>query len=217
MFTGIIEEIGTIQEIRFMHEGAVITIAATEIVPELKIGDSMAVNGVCLTGTSVGTGSFSCDISAETLRLSSFKKAKQGLKVNLERSLMLGGRLGGHIVQGHVDGVGRLLGRIPSGKGYELSFYFPRELERYLVHKGSVAVHGVSLTIASLERESFTVAVIPLTLEATNLNQLKVGDPVNLEVDIMGKYFERFFQLGIAMNEKSDSKMSLEHLQSQGF
>jgi riboflavin synthase len=217
VFTGIIEEIGTIQEIRFMHEGAVITIAATEIVPELKIGDSMAVNGVCLTATSVGTGSFSCDISAETLRLSSFKKAKQGLKVNLERSLMLGGRLGGHIVQGHVDGVGRLLGRIPSGKGYELSFYFPRELERYLVHKGSVAVHGVSLTIASLERESFTVAVIPLTLEATNLNQLKVGDPVNLEVDIMGKYFERFFQLGIAMNEKSDSKMSLEHLQSQGF
>jgi riboflavin synthase len=217
VFTGIIEEIGTIQEIRFMHEGAVITIAATEIVPELKIGDSVAVNGVCLTATSVGTGSFSCDISAETLRLSSFKKAKQGLKVNLERSLMLGGRLGGHIVQGHVDGVGRLLGRIPSGKGYELSFYFPRELERYLVHKGSVAVHGVSLTIASLERESFTVAVIPLTLEATNLNQLKVGDPVNLEVDIMGKYFERFFQLGIAMNEKSDSKMSLEHLQSQGF
>ena len=217
MFTGIIEEIGTIQEIRFMHKGAVITIAATEIVPELKIGDSVAVNGVCLTATSVGTGSFSCDISAETLRLSSFKKAKQGLKVNLERSLMLGGRLGGHIVQGHVDGVGRLLGRIPSGKGYELSFYFPRELERYLVHKGSVAVHGVSLTIASLERESFTVAVIPLTLEATNLNQLKVGDPVNLEVDIMGKYFERFFQLGIAMNEKSDSKMSLEHLQSQGF
>lgn len=217
MFTGIIEEIGTIQEIRFMHEGALITIAAAEIVPELKIGDSVAVNGVCLTATAVGTGSFSCDISAETLRLSSFKKAKQGLKVNLERSLMLGGRLGGHIVQGHVDGVGRLLGRIPSGKGYELSFYFPRELERYLVYKGSVAVHGVSLTIASLERESFTVAVIPLTLEATNLNRLKVGDPVNLEVDIMGKYFERFFQLGIAMNEKSDSKMSLEHLQSQGF
>ncbi|MEJ2246020.1 MAG: riboflavin synthase [Acidobacteriota bacterium] len=217
MFTGIIEEIGTIQEIRFMHEGAVITIAAAEILPGLKIGDSVSVNGVCLTATSVGTGSFSCDISAETLRLSSFKKAKQGLKVNIERSLMLGGRLGGHIVQGHVDGVGRLLGRIPSGNGYELSFYFPRELERYLVYKGSIAVHGVSLTIASLEKESFTGAAIPLTLEATNLKQLKVGDPVNIEVDILGKYFERFFQLGIAMNEKSDSKLSLEHLQSQGF
>jgi riboflavin synthase len=217
VFTGIIEEIGTIQEIRFIHEGAVIKIAAADILKGLKIGDSVAVNGVCLTATSVGTGSFSGDISAETLRLSNFKKAKQGLKVNLERSLMLGGRLGGHIVLGHVDGVGRLLGRIPSGKGYELSFYFPRELERYLVYKGSVAVHGVSLTIASLEKESFTVAAIPLTLEATNLNQLKVGDPVNIEVDILGKYFERFFQLGIAMNEKSDSKMSLEHLQSQGF
>ena len=217
MFTGIIEEIGTIQEIRFMHEGAVIIIAAAEILPGLKIGDSVSVNGVCLTVTSVGTGSFSCDISAETLRLSSFKKAKQGLTVNLERSLMLGGRLGGHIVLGHVDSVGRLLGRVPSGKGYELSFYFPRELERYLVYKGSIAVDGVSLTIASLEKESFTIAAIPLTLEATNLNQLKVGDPVNLEVDILGKYFERFFQLGIAVNEKSDSKMSLEHLQSQGF
>jgi riboflavin synthase len=217
VFTGIIEEIGTIQEIRFMHEGAVTIIAAAEILPGLKIGDSVSVNGVCLTVASVGTGSFSCDISAETLRLSSFKKAKQGLKVNLERSLMLGGRLGGHIVLGHVDGVGRLLGKIPSGKGYELSFYFPRELERYLVYKGSIAVDGVSLTIASLERESFTVAAIPLTLEATNLNQLKVGDPVNLEVDILGKYFERFFQLGIAVNEKSESKMSLEHLQSQGF
>jgi riboflavin synthase len=217
VFTGIIEEIGTIQEIRFIHEGAVITIAAAEILPGLKIGDSVAVNGVCLTTTSIGTGSFSCDVSAETLRLSSFTKAKQGLKVNLERSLMLGGRLGGHIVLGHVDGVGRLLGRVPSGKGYELSFYFPRELERYLVYKGSVAVHGVSLTIASLGKESFTVAAIPLTLEATNLSQLKVGDPVNLEVDILGKYFERFFQLGIAMNEKSDSKISLENLQSQGF
>jgi riboflavin synthase len=217
VFTGIIEEIGTIQEIRFMREGAVITIAAAEILQGLKIGDSVAVNGVCLTTTSVGTGSFSCDISAETLRLSSFNKAKQGLKVNLERSLMLGGRLGGHIVLGHVDGVGRLLGRIPSGKGYELSFYFPRELERYLVYKGSIAVHGVSLTIASLEKESFSVSAITHKLVATNINQLKVGDPVNLEVDILGKYFERFFQLGIAMNEKSDSKISLEHLQSQGF
>jgi len=217
VFTGIIEEIGTIQEIRFMHEGAVITIAAAGILPGLKIGDSVSVNGVCLTTTSVGADSFSCDISAETLRLSSFKKVKRGLKVNLERPLMIGGRLGGHIVQGHVDGVGRLLGRIPSGKGSELSFYFPRELERYLVYKGSIAVHGVSLTIASLEKESFTVAAIPLTLEATNLSQLNVGDPVNLEVDILGKYFERFFQLGIAMNEKSDSKISLEHLQSQGF
>jgi len=217
VFTGIIEEIGTIREIRFKHEGAVISISAGEIIPGLKIGDSVAVNGVCLTATSMGSGSFSCDISAETLRLSSFKQSKPGLRVNLERSLMVGGRLGGHIVQGHVDGVGRLQAKIPSGEGYELSFYFPGELERYLVYKGSIAVNGVSLTIASLGKESFTVAAIPLTLEATNLNQLKIGDPVNLEVDILGKYFERFFQLGIVKNEKTGSRISSEYLQSQGF
>jgi riboflavin synthase len=217
VFTGIIEEIGTIREIRFKHEGAVISISAGEIIPGLKIGDSVAVNGVCLTATSMGSGSFSCDISAETLRLSGFKQSKPGFGVNLERSLMVGGRLGGHIVQGHVDGVGRLLAKTPSGEGYELSFYFPGELERYLVYKGSIAVNGVSLTIASLGKENFTVAAIPLTLEATNLNQLKIGDPVNLEVDILGKYFERFFQLGIAKNEKTGSRISSEYLQSQGF
>jgi len=217
VFTGIIEEIGTIQDIRFIHEGAAITISAGKILPGLKIGDSVAVNGVCLTATSVGTGSFTCDISAETLRLSSFKQVKQGLRVNLERSLQLGGRLGGHIVQGHVDGIGRLLARIPSGEGFEISFSFPKELERYLVYKGSIAVNGISLTIASLEKESFSVAAIPLTLEETNLAQLNIGDPVNLEVDILGKYFERFFQLGISKNEKTKSGMSAEYLQSQGF
>ena len=221
MFTGIIEEIGTIQDIRFGHEGAVITISAGKILPGIKIGDSVAVNGVCLTATSVETGSFACDISAETLRLSGFKQAKQGMRVNLERSLQLGGRLGGHIVQGHVDGVGRLVARIPSGQGFDISFSFPRELERYLVYKGSIAVNGVSLTIASLEKESFSVAAIPLTLEETNLARLNIGDPVNLEVDILGKYFERFFQLGVSKDDSKDEKpgsgISAEYLQGQGF
>jgi len=217
VFTGIIEEIGTIQEIRFIHEGAVITISAEKILPGLKIGDSIAVNGVCLTARAVQIGYFACDVSAETLRLSSFKKSKQGMRVNLERSLMLGGRLGGHIVQGHVDGVGHLLARIPSGEGFEMSFSFPRELERYLVFKGSIAVNGVSLTIAALGKESFSIAAIPLTLEETNLAQLNIGDPVNLEVDILGKYFERFFQLGIDKDNKKQSGISAEYLQSQGF
>lgn len=217
MFTGIIEEIGTIREIRVGHEGAVLSIAASKILPQLKIGDSVAVNGVCLTATVIGESSFSCDISAETLRLSSFNYAKQGARVNLERSLMIGGRLGGHIVQGHVDGVGRLLGKTPSGEGFVLSFYFPKELERYLVYKGSIAVNGVSLTIASLESQSFSIAVIPLTLQETNLNQLLVGDTVNLEVDILGKYFERFYQLGVNGNEKKTSGLSVEYLQDQGF
>jgi riboflavin synthase len=217
VFTGIIEEIGTIQGIRFKHEGAVVTIAAERILQGLKVGDSVAVNGVCLTATSVETGIFSCDISAETLKLSNFNRARQGFRVNLERSLQLGGRLGGHIVQGHVDGVGRLLARIPSGDGFELSFSFPKELARYLVYKGSIAVNGVSLTIASLGKESFSVAAIPLTLGETNLSGLNIGDPVNLEVDILGKYFERFFQLGVEKHDRTESKLSAEYLQSQGF
>jgi len=217
VFTGIIEEIGTIREIRFGHEGAIVTISASEILQQLKIGDSVAINGVCLTATSIDEGFFSCDISDETLRLSSFNQAKQGMRVNLERSLILGGRLGGHIVQGHVDGVGRLMTKTPSGEGFILAFYFPKELERYLVYKGSIAVNGVSLTIASLEKEFFSVAAIPLTLQATNLNLLHIGDSVNLEVDILGKYFERFFQLGITEDEKKGTRLSVDYLQSQGF
>jgi riboflavin synthase len=216
MFTGIIEEVGTIQELRFISEGAVLTAAARIVPSDLKIGDSIAVNGVCLTATRTGQGSFSCDISAETLRLSSFKQARQGSKINLERSMMLGGRLGGHFVQGHVDGVGELASKTRSGEGWEISFEFPRDLERYLVYKGSIAVDGISLTIAALEKNSFSVAVIPHTLESTNLNHLGIGDPVNLEVDILGKYFERFFQLGLIQGEKS-TKLTVEYLRDQGF
>jgi riboflavin synthase len=216
MFTGIIEEVGTIQELRFISEGAVITASARIVSPSLKIGDSIAINGVCLTATHAGQGSFSCDISAETLRLSSFKQARQGAKVNLERSMMLGGRLGGHFVQGHVDGVGKLISKTRSGEGWEVSFEFPRELERYLVYKGSIAVDGISLTISFLGENSFAVAVIPHTLESTNLNQLSIGDLVNLEVDILGKYFERFFQLGLIQGEKSP-KLTVEYLRDQGF
>jgi riboflavin synthase len=216
MFTGIIEEVGTIQELHFISEGAVITAAACIVPPSLNIGDSIAINGVCLTATQTSQGSFSCDISPETLRLSSFKQARQGTKINLERSLMLGGRLGGHFVQGHVDGVGKLASKTRSGEGWEMSFEFPRNLERYLVYKGSIAVDGISLTISSLAKNSFAVAVIPHTLESTNLNQLRIGDPVNLEADILGKYFERFFQLGLIQGEKS-TKLTVEYLKDQGF
>jgi riboflavin synthase len=216
MFTGIIEEVGTIQELRFISEGAIITAAARIVPPSLKTGDSIAVNGVCLTATRTGQGSFSCDISAETMRLSSFKQARQGSKINLERSMMLGGRLGGHFVQGHVDGVGKLASKTRSGEGWVMSFEFPRDLERYLVYKGSIAVDGISLTISSLGKNSFAVAVIPHTMESTNLNQLGIGDLVNLEVDILGKYFERFFQLGLIQGEKS-TKLTAEYLRDQGF
>ncbi len=217
MFTGIIEEVGLIQELRFASQGAVITVSAEKCTTGLKIGDSIAVNGVCLTATRIGSGFFLADISAETLRISSFKQLKQGNRVNLERALMVGDRLGGHIMQGHVDGVGRLVSKARSGEGWEVTFDFPRELERYMVYKGSISVNGISLTLASLSKGLFSVAVIPHTFEATNLNLLMAGDLVNLEVDILGKYFERFFQLGITSNERGGARMTPEYLKEQGF
>lgn len=217
MFTGIIEEIGIIQELRIVSEGAAITVSCKIIAPDLKIGDSVAVNGVCLTATHIGSDFFVCDISAETMRRSSLRHARSGAKVNLERSLMAGGRLGGHFVLGHVDDLGRLIAKTSSGEGYEMSFDFPKALERYLVYKGSIAVNGISLTISSLRTEAFSVSVIPHTFATTNLNQLSIGDPVNLEADILGKYFERYFQLGLASNQKSESKITAEYLINQGF
>jgi len=217
VFTGIIEEIGVIQQLRIISEGAAVTVSCKIITPDLKIGDSVSVNGVCLTATQIGNDFFVCDISAETLRRSSLRQARSGARVNLERSLMASGRLGGHFVLGHVDDVGKLITKTSSGEGFEMSFDFPKALERYLVYKGSIAVNGVSLTILSLQVESFSVSVIPHTFAATNLSQLSIGDPVNLEVDILGKYFERYFQLGLASSQKSESKITAEYLINQGF
>ena len=225
MFTGIVEETGTIRELRFQAGGASITVAAKTILPEIAIGDSIAVNGVCLTAVRLMPDAFVCDISEETLRRSAFAKARVGAHVNLERAIAAGGRLGGHIMQGHVDDVGQMISRTPSGGGFEISFSFPRTLERYLVYKGSIAVNGISLTISALEKESFSTAVIPHTLSVTNLGELTPGDPVNLETDILGKYFERYFQLGLTghphesspESRKTGSKLTSEYLREQGF
>ena len=224
MFTGIIEEVGTIREQRVQAEGAVITVAAETIMRDIAVGDSIAVNGVCLTAVRLLSDAFVADISEETLRRSTFRKAEIGAHVNLERALAAGGRLGGHIMQGHVDDVGQMISRTPSGKGFEISFSFPRALERYLVYKGSIAINGISLTIAALEQESFSVAVIPHTFSVTNLGELAPGDPVNLETDILGKYFERYFRLGLTGNlenppesRRSESKLTVEYLMEQGF
>jgi riboflavin synthase len=217
LFTGIIEEIGIIRDIRIVSEGAVLAVSGKTILSDLKIGDSISVNGVCLTATRIGSDSFLCDVSAETLQRSNIGQVKVGARVNLERALLVGGRLGGHFVLGHVDGVGRLISKVPSGSGFLVSFNFPRELEQYLVFKGSIGINGISLTIASLEKTAFSVAVIPHTLESTNLRDMTPGDSANLEVDILGKYFERFFQLGLAPQEKGVSRMTSEYLKSQGF
>ena len=217
MFTGIVEEVGVIRELRFLSESAVVTIAAGTILPGLKIGDSVAVNGVCLTVTRILPDSFICDISTETLRLTAFKQTRTGAKVNLERAVSVGDRLGGHIMQGHVDAVGRLVSKIPAGEGFDVTFSFPQTMERYLVYKGSIAVNGISLTIASLGKETFSVAVIPHTFSVTTLGQLAIGDPVNLEADILGRYFERYFELGLLPGAPPASKITASYLKEQGF
>ncbi len=215
MFTGIIEETGSIEAIRARNQGMAVKIAAKTVPATLRIGDSIAVNGVCLTVVSAGDSAFECELSPETMRRTTFARAREGITVNLERPLAAGSPLGGHFVLGHVDGMGHMLSSIASGDGVEMTFSHPRELDRYLVFKGSIAVDGISLTIASLHETSFCVAVIPHTLRNTNLRHLRAGDAVNLEVDILGKYFERFHQLGLT--ESKSSKLSLDYLKEQGY
>jgi riboflavin synthase len=197
LFTGIVEEVGTVGAIIAGPQGATLTIKAPRLGPSVKVGESVAVNGVCLTATRTKGDEFACDLSTETLKRSSLRQVGAGAPVNLERALALGDRLGGHMVQGHVDGVGNLVSSVRCGEGWEMEFSFPQELERFLVHKGSIAVDGISLTIATLGERSFKVAVIPHTYRASNLGTLRIGDPVNLEPDLLGKYFERFIQLGL--------------------
>ena len=215
MFTGIIEELGSVLNLRTGSEGGSMTIGAEKIAPTLKIGDSVAVNGVCLTATNIGKDRFDCDLSSETLRRSSLGRSRLGASVNLERPLAAGSRLGGHFVQGHVDGVGKLLSSNTDGGGSVMEFSFPRDLERYLVYKGSIAVDGISLTVADLKQRSFTVAVIPHTLQGTNLNQMEIGATVNIEVDVLGKYVERFFRLGLVQNQAP--KINWDILEDDGY
>jgi riboflavin synthase len=217
MFTGIIEEAGVSRALRRSSAGAALTIEAGRLAPELRRGDSVAVNGVCLTVVESKGQNFSSDLSAETLRRSSFGQGREGMIVNLERSLAVGDRLGGHIVQGHVDGIARLISSIPSGEGYEMEFTLPAELDRYLVVKGSVAVDGISLTVASMKPGAFVVSVIPHTYRSTNMRHLKHGDIVNLEADIFAKYVERFFQLRQNENTNLKAKLTVESLKDQGY
>jgi len=198
MFTGIIEELGRVRSIERRGENARIVIEASTAVEGTKHGDSIAVNGVCLTALDLHPDSFAADVSKETLSRSTLGSLTPGAVVNLERSVTPATRLGGHIVQGHVDARGELLAVEDQGKSWTVRFGFPPEIARYLVFKGSVAVEGISLTIAGLSRDYFEVAIIPKTWEVTNLSQLKSGDGVNLEVDVIGKYVERLLEFRTA-------------------
>jgi riboflavin synthase len=191
MFTGIIEELGKVRSIEERGENARMVIEAHSVVKDTKHGDSIAVNGVCLTALDIQNDSFAADVSRETLERSTLGRLKAGTPVNLERAVTPATRLGGHIVQGHVDARGQLLSVADHGESWTIRIAYPRELARYLVYKGSVSVEGISLTIAGLTDDYFEVAIIPKTWEVTNLSQLSPGDGVNLEVDIIGKYVER--------------------------
>jgi riboflavin synthase len=191
MFTGIIEELGRVREIEWRGENARIVIAARIVTDGTQHGDSISVNGVCLTALDIQPDSFAADVSRETLARSTLGSLKAGAVVNLERAVTPATRLGGHIVQGHVDARGQFLSVEDHGESWTVRFGFPPEIARYLVFKGSVAVEGISLTIANLADDYFEVAIIPKTWEVTNLSQLSPGDGVNLEVDVIGKYVER--------------------------
>ena len=194
MFTGIVEELGKVRSVERRGENARIVIEAKVVVDATNHGDSIAVNGVCLTALDVHSDSFAADVSMETLARSTLGSLKPGTPVNLERSVTPSTRLGGHIVQGHVDARGQLLRVEDHGESWTVRFGYPRDIARYLVFKGSVAVEGISLTIAGLTDQYFEVAIIPKTWEVTNLSSLKVGDGVNLEVDVIGKYIERLLE-----------------------
>jgi riboflavin synthase len=213
MFTGIIEEVGRIAHIEQRGENRRVTITAERTTKELKTGDSVAVSGVCLTALDIKPGSFSADLAPETWERTSLSRIHEGALVNVELPMKADGRFGGHIVQGHVDGVGKLIGleRIAGSDNWWLHIELPEEIERYTVYKGSVCIEGISLTVAKLERDRCTVAIIPHTVEMTNLNSLKPGDPVNLEADLIAKYVEKM------MNGGSGSSLTIEDLVEQGF
>jgi len=196
MFTGIIEELGKVRTVEKRGENARIVIEAHLVTDGTNNGDSIAVNGVCLTALDVQADSFAADVSHETLIRSTIGILEPDSAVNLERSVTPATRLGGHIVQGHVDARGEFLSVEDLGESWTVRIGYPPELGRYLVFKGSIAVEGISLTIAALSQESFEVAIIPKTWEVTNLSELRPGDPVNLEVDIIAKYVERLLTMG---------------------
>ena len=213
MFTGIIEELGKIQSFEKRGDGARVEISAKIVTKDSRLGDSIAVSGVCLTALDIKPDSFAADVSRETLNRSTLGNLKIGSVVNLERAVTPSTRLGGHIVQGHVDARGKFIQAIQSGDFWTVRIGFPGEIRQYLVYKGSISVEGISLTIADLTEDYFSIAVIPKTWELTNLSALKPGDEVNLEADVIAKYVERIMLYG----EPKQEGITMEKLKNLGF
>ncbi|MEU6843008.1 riboflavin synthase [Streptomyces sp. NPDC046716] len=191
MFTGIVEELGEIAAVEMLDDACRFRVRGPVVTEGAQHGDSIAVNGVCLTVVEHGDGAFTADVMAETLKRSSLGDLAVGSRVNLERPMVADGRFGGHIVQGHVDGVGTVVERTPSEHWEIVKISLPAELSRYVVEKGSITVDGVSLTVVEAAADYFTISLIPTTLALTTLGIKQPGDPVNLEVDVIAKYVER--------------------------
>ncbi|PYV95319.1 MAG: riboflavin synthase [Acidobacteria bacterium] len=213
MFTGIIEEVGRITRIATNKGNRRISVSSTKLAKELNKGSSIAVSGVCLTAVEVAPKSFGADLAQETWNRTSFSRIKEGALVNLELPMRANGRFDGHIVQGHVDGTGKFLSLkpIPDAEDYWLEVEIPAELSRYVIHKGSLCIEGISLTVAKIEGMNVTAAIIPHTAKVTNLKSLKLGNAVNLEVDLIAKYVKKM------IGAKPSSSLTLERLVREGF
>jgi riboflavin synthase len=214
MFTGIVEEVGKVVKIGQRGENRRITVQASNAPRELGTGNSIAVSGVCLTALDIQPKSFCADLAPETWERTSFSRIHEGALVNLELPMKADGRFGGHIVQGHVDGVGKVISfdRISDSDNWWLHVEIPSEVEKYTVYKGSICIEGISLTVAKLEKNRCTIAIIPHTVELTNLGSLKPGDPVNLEADVIAKYVEKMMH-----PDPAQSSLTVEELVKQGF
>ena len=215
MFTGIIEEVGRVTRVANKNGKRRLTISASRLVRELNQGDSIAVSGVCLTAVEITPKSFSADLAGETWNRTSFSRIKPGALVNLELPMRANGRFGGHLVQGHVDGAGKFLAleKVPGAEDYWLQIEIPAELARYVIFKGSLSIEGISLTVAKVEGLRVTAAIIPHTVEMTNLRSLKSGNPLNLEVDMIAKYVEQM----MIRRASANSSITLEKLVRAGF
>ena len=215
MFTGIIEEIGTIKGIKRGNRSVVLEVKAKKVLEDLKVGDSIATNGVCLTVISFDSGRFCADVMPETMQRSNLGELRAGSPVNLERALSLNGRLGGHIVSGHVDGMGKIVGREKDENAIRVTIATSGELLRYIVEKGSITIDGISLTVVSVSDSVFTVSVIPHTRDETTLVKKQVGDNVNLENAVIAKYVEKLMRPASPAEPKGG--LTLDFLLANGF
>lgn len=215
MFTGIVEEVGEIAAVKRGPHSSALTISGTLIFSDLKLGDSVAVNGVCLTVTGIHGGQFTADVMHETLDRSSLENIRPGTKVNLERAMAADGRFGGHIVAGHVDGLGRISQVAKDDNAIWYTIKAAPDILRYIVEKGSVAIDGISLTVARVSEDSFAISAIPHTVRVTTLCQKGPGDPVNLETDIIGKYVEKL--MAPVQPQPNSSKITRDFLEKYGF